>query len=102
MLLPGWTFLTNHSRVLLCLARDPRIRLREIAACAKVTERTAHAIVDELVAAGYVTRRREGRRCSYEVHLDRPLRHEMDDEHEVRDLLSDLLEPGTTRKRKAA
>src|SRR5579875_891126 len=69
----GWSFLTNHARVLLCIAEDPTVRLREIGDRVGVTERAAHRIVNELVAAGYVTRERSGRRNRYAVHRDLPL-----------------------------
>ncbi len=72
----GWTFLTNHARVLACVAQQPGVRLREIATCAGITERAAHRIVCELEADGYLTRHRVGARNFYEVHPDRPLRHE--------------------------
>jgi len=70
---PTWSFLTNHARVLLCIAEDPAIRLREIGDRVGVTERAAHRIVDELVAAGYVSRARAGRRNHYTIHRDLPL-----------------------------
>lgn len=69
----AWSFLTNHARVLLCIAEDPTVRLREIGDRVGVTERAAYRIVDELVAAGYVSRRRSGRRNHYTVHRDLPL-----------------------------
>lgn len=74
----GWTFLTNHARVLVCIARQPDSTLRQIAACAEITERTTHQIVDELVESGYLTRNKLGRRNFYEVHLDRALRHPLE------------------------
>jgi DNA-binding IclR family transcriptional regulator len=67
---PKWSFLTNHAQALLCIAEDPDIRLREIGERVGVTERAAHRIVAELVAAGYVTRTRSGRRNQYTVHRD--------------------------------
>jgi DNA-binding Lrp family transcriptional regulator len=70
---PTWSFLTNHALVLLCIARDPGIRLREIGDTVGITERAAHRIVNELAAAGYVSRTRSGRRNSYTVHADLPL-----------------------------
>jgi len=69
----AWSFLTNHARVLLCIAEDPTVRLREIGDRVGVTERAAYRIVDELAAAGYISRRRSGRRNHYTVHRDRPL-----------------------------
>lgn len=68
-----WSFLTNHARVLLCIAEEPTMRLREIADRVGVTERAAYRIVNELVAAGYLSRERIGRRNRYTVHRDRPL-----------------------------
>jgi DNA-binding MarR family transcriptional regulator len=67
-----WSFLTNHARVLMCIAEDPGIRLREIGAAVGITERAAHRIAGELVDAGYVTRRRAGRRNQYTVRTDLP------------------------------
>jgi DeoR/GlpR family transcriptional regulator of sugar metabolism len=68
-----WSFLTNHARVLLCIAEDPSVRLRDLGDRVGVTERAAHRIVNELVAAGYLSRHRTGRRNHYTVHRDRPL-----------------------------
>ena len=69
-----WTFLTNHAHALVCIARDPGLRLRDVAERVGVTERAAQRIVSELVDAGYLERLREGRRNSYRVRPDRPLR----------------------------
>ena len=68
-----WSFLTNHGRVLVCIARDPGIRLREIGDAVGITERAAHRIVGELVAAGYLTRERRGRRNHYTIRPQLPL-----------------------------
>ena len=70
---PRWTFLTNHAQVLLCIADDPGMRLRDIGARVGITERAAHRIVGELEAAGYVTRRRNGRRNTYTVNSNAAL-----------------------------
>jgi DNA-binding MarR family transcriptional regulator len=70
--------LTNHGHVLVCVAREPGMTLREIAECVGVTERTAHTIVCELEQAGYLTRHRDGRRNRYEVHADAVLQHELE------------------------
>jgi DNA-binding MarR family transcriptional regulator len=69
-----WSFLTNHARVLLCIARDPGVRLRDIAARTGVTERTAYGIVTDLTEAGYVVKHKDGRRNRYQiqVHLSLP------------------------------
>lgn len=84
---PGWTFLTNHSHVLLCIAADPGIRGRDIADKVGITERSAQSIIADLVEAGYLTRERVGRRNHYEVHPDLPLRHPIEREHQVAELL---------------
>jgi Mn-dependent DtxR family transcriptional regulator len=70
-----WRFVTNHAHVLEAIATDPTIRLRDIAADVGVTERTAAQIVNDLEEAGYLTKTRDGRRNSYEVHEELPLRH---------------------------
>ena len=90
---PAWSFLTNHARVLLCVAQDPGVRLREIGERVGITERAAHRIVDELVSAGYVSRRRTGRRNQYAVHRSRPLWDRLVREQSVGDLLAILAAP---------
>jgi len=87
----GWTFLTNHAHVLLVIARDQQVTLRE-AARVGITERAAQAIVADLVTAGYLTRTRRGRRNVYTIPAHRPLRHPLDARHCVDELL-DLLVP---------
>lgn len=84
---PSWTFLSNHGHVLVCIAGDPGIRVRDIAARVGITERAAHGIVADLVEAGYVSRDRVGRRNRYEVHGELPLRHPVEAEHSVGELL---------------
>ena len=86
----SWTFLTNHAHVLVCLAEEPDVRGRDIATRVGITERAAQAIVADLVADGYVTRRREGRRNHYQVHPDAPLRHPLEHDHTVGELLVTL------------
>ena len=85
-----WDFLTNHAHVLTCIADDPGIRLRDIAAAVGITERAAHRILSELVGEGYVRRERQGRRNRYTVVTDLPLRHPLVEEREVGDLLAIL------------
>jgi predicted ArsR family transcriptional regulator len=82
-----WTFLTNHAHVLVCIAEEPDIRGRDVSAKVGITERAAQAIIADLVADGYVTRRREGRRNHYLVHEDSPLRHPIESDHSVGELL---------------
>jgi winged helix-turn-helix DNA-binding protein len=88
-----WDFLTNHAHVLLCVADDPGIRLRDIAAAVGITERGAHKILSELVEEGYVLRERHGRRNRYKVKPELPLRHPLVDDREVGDLLKVLQRP---------
>lgn len=87
---PGWTFLTNHAHVLLCIADETDIRGRDIAARVGITERAAQAIIADLVAGGYIRRRREGRRNRYSVDPQGPMRHPLDHGHTVGDLFSAL------------
>ena len=97
-----WTFFTNHARVLACVAQEPGVRLREIANCAGITERAAHRIVCELEADGYLTRHRIGARNFYELHPDRPLRHQMESGLGVGDLLRLLLRRDDVEGERAA
>jgi DNA-binding IclR family transcriptional regulator len=68
-----WSFLTNHARVLLCIAHDPGVRLRDIAARTGVTERTAYGIVTDLTEAGYIVKHKDGRRNRYQIQAHLPL-----------------------------
>ncbi|WP_158861742.1 helix-turn-helix transcriptional regulator [Leifsonia sp. AG29] len=88
-----WTFLTNHAHVLLCVAKAPEMRLREIADTVGITERAALRIVTELEEAGYLTRTRDGRRNRYTLNPQMPMRHPMDQEHNIGELVG-LLAPG--------
>ncbi len=85
-----WTFLTNHAHTLLCIARDPGLRLRDVAERVGVTERAAQRIVSDLVDAGYLDRQREGRRNFYRVRADQPLRHPGDGGHQIGEILTVL------------
>ncbi|MDD7939570.1 winged helix-turn-helix domain-containing protein [Actinomycetospora lutea] len=83
----GWTFLTNHGHVMVALARDPGIRLRDVALLVGITERSVQSIVADLESAGYVRRVRVGRRNRYEVDPTIPLRHPAEREHAIGELL---------------
>jgi DNA-binding MarR family transcriptional regulator len=87
---PTWSFFTNHARVLLCLARDPAIRQRDIGQRLGITERAAHRIVDELVEAGYVSSERFGRRNRYTVHRHLPLPDRIAPQQKLGELLAIL------------
>jgi len=84
---PNWTFLTNHGHVLICIAGDPGIRGRDIALRVGITERAAQAIIADLVEGKYVKRTRVGRRNHYEIHLNQPLRHPVEQPHSIGELL---------------
>ena len=88
-----WSFLTNHARVLLCITEEPNVRLREIGERVGVTERAAHRIVNDLVAAGYVSRQRAGRRNQYTVRTDLPLPDRLSRTQPLGDLLAVLTAP---------
>lgn len=86
-----WTFLSNHAHVLIFLAREPQSRLRDVAAAIGITERAVQKIVADLEAEGLIERHREGRRNSYELHLDEPLRHPIEAHRTVAELVNLLL-----------
>jgi DNA-binding MarR family transcriptional regulator len=85
---PAWAFLTNHAQVLVCIANDSGIRLRDIGDRVAITERAAHRIVTELAAAGYITRTRNGRRNSYTINTAAPLPDPVAREQNVGQLLT--------------
>ncbi|MCW4353822.1 winged helix-turn-helix domain-containing protein [Hoyosella sp. YIM 151337] len=85
-----WTFLTNHAHVLVCIARDSGMRMRDIAQAVGITERAAQSILADLINEGYVTRTRVGRRNNYLINPDKPLRHELEHERLVGELLEVL------------
>lgn len=87
---PRWTFITNHGLVLSYIFHNPRHTAREIAAYVGVTERTAHKIISDLEAAGYIQRRKTGRRNVYRVDPSLPLRHHTKQDILVEDLLKAL------------
>ncbi len=101
--MPTWSFLSNHGLTLLCLARNPELRIREVAAKVGVTERAAHRLIDDLAKAGYLTRERVGRRNRYEIAHDAPMRHPLVSEHWIGELLAVLAEiPGRRGDRRAS
>jgi hypothetical protein len=87
---PAWSFLTNHAQVLLCIAHDPGVRLREIGEAVGITERASHRIVAELVAAGYISRARNGRRNHYTIQSHLPLPDPLAREQKIGNLLAIL------------
>ena len=90
---PGWAFLTSHAQVLVCIARDPGVRLRDIGERIGITERAAHRIVTDLADAGYITRERNGRRNHYTINAHHPLPDAVARERNVGELLAILTGP---------
>ena len=94
-----WSFLTNHARVLVCIARDPGVRLREIADVLGVTERRAFGIVNDLTEAGYVVKEKDGRRNRYHIQAHLPLPEPDGRERTIGEILALLVGPGATEAR---
>jgi hypothetical protein len=86
--LRSWTFITNHAQILLAVARDPAATVVQLAATAKITERSAYRILSDLQRAGYVRRRKVGRHNAYAINPSMPLRDPTIENECVRDLLS--------------
>ena len=87
---PSWTFLTNHGHVLICVATDSDVRISDIAERVGIGVRAAQGIVNDLVETGYVIRSRHGRRNRYEINRDLRLRHPLEAEHRIGELLATL------------
>lgn len=85
-----WTFLSNHTHVLVCIARDPTVTMRDVADQVGITERAVQRIVRDLVDGGYLTRHRQGRHNIYEVCAEHPLRHNLERATELLSLLEVL------------
>jgi predicted ArsR family transcriptional regulator len=84
----SWTFLSAHARVLLCVAHDPGMRLRDIAASLDITERSAFSIITDLVEAGYVVKEKNGRRNRYRIQAHLPLPEPVGRERTVGEVLA--------------
>jgi DNA-binding transcriptional ArsR family regulator len=100
LLMLKWSFLTNHARVLVCVAHDPGVRLRDIATTLAITERTAHGIVTDLTEAGYVLKEKDGRRNRYQIQAHLPLPSTIGPERTIGEVLDLLL--GTTAQQAPA
>ena len=87
-----WSFLTNHARVLACIAQDPGVRIRDIAATLGITERSAFGILTDLITAGYVLRDKDGRRNRYRIQVHLPLRKDAERQQTVGELLAVLVD----------
>ena len=90
-----WTFLTNHTHVLLCIAKNPDLRLRDIAEMVGITERAVHRIVTDLSEAGYIDVKRDGRCNDYVVHLEKRLRHPIEAHLQMAELINLIEEPSS-------
>jgi DNA-binding Lrp family transcriptional regulator len=97
-----WTFLSNHAHVLVCLALDPDARLRDVAASVGITERAVQKIVTDLEQAGIIVREHTGRRNSYRLHLEVPLRHPLEAHKTVGVLLSLVLDRAGLKRVRSA
>jgi hypothetical protein len=93
-----WSFLTNHAQVLVCIARDPEVRLRDIAARLGITERTAFGIVGDLQEAGYLAKAKTGRRNHYKVRADLPVRATLPVERTIGEVLGLLVHAEAERR----
>jgi DNA-binding IclR family transcriptional regulator len=94
-----WSFLTNHARVLLCIAHDPGIRLRDIATTLDITERTAYGIVTDLTDGGYVVKEKDGRRNRYQIQAHLPLREAISRERTIGEVLNLLVDTKSRQRR---
>jgi DNA-binding IclR family transcriptional regulator len=97
-----WSFLTNHARVLMCIAHDPGIRLRDIASTLDITERTAYGIVTDLNEGGYVVKEKDGRRNRYQIQAHLPLRETLTRERTIGEVLNLLVDTNTRSPRSRA
>ena len=95
-----WSFLTNHARVLVCIAHDPGARLRDIAATLGITERSAYSIVTDLTDGGYVVKEKDGRRNRYQIQAHLPLREAITQERTIGEVLDVLVETNTRKRRR--
>lgn len=84
---PNWTFLTNHTHVLICLVREPEVVLKDVAAKVGITERAVQRIVSELEEGGYIAREKDGRRNRYKLTLSKSLRHPVESNCNVKSLV---------------
>ena len=95
----SWRFVTNHTQVLLCIARDPDVRLRDVAEMVGITERAVQRIVADLVEAGFLQRERVGRRSRYVIDRGVEMRHPAQAGHDIGELLALLALDGAPERR---
>jgi hypothetical protein len=94
-----WSFFTNHARVLICVTRDPGLRLRDLGTALGITERSAYGIVADLVEAGYVVKDKNGRRNRYRVETQLPLPESIGRERSIGEVLTLLVDAADARRR---
>jgi len=94
---PAWTFLTNYGHVLVCIAHNSGVRIAEIADLVGIGERAAHRIICDLVRDGYVVRTKDGRRNTYAVNYDQPLRHPLESDHSIGEIFGALMKKPRSR-----
>ena len=87
----SWTFLSNHTHVLICIAQQPDVRLSDVAQKVGIGERAVHRIVHELIDEGYLSVTKEGRCNVYEIDLEQPLRHPLESHHHIRAVVAPFL-----------
>jgi len=96
-----WTFLSNHTHVLICIARDPKVRVRDISELVGITERAVLRILSELQECGFIEHERVGRRNHYTVNLEGQLRHPLEEGVALRQLLKGVVSPTALRQASA-
>ena len=95
----GWTLLTNHAHVLICIAKDPDVRLRDVALEVGITERAVQRIVSELEQDGFIEIEKEGRRNRYQLHPEQHFRHPIEEHCTIDGLLKLVLKASKPKKR---
>jgi len=93
-----WSFLTKHARVLVCIAHDPGVRLRDIATMVGITERSAYGIVNDLASAGYVVKDKDGRRNRYQIQAHLPLTEAVGRERTIGEVLEILVDTNAPKR----
>jgi DNA-binding IclR family transcriptional regulator len=96
----NWSFLTNHARALVCIAHDPGLRLRDIAAALDITERSAYAIMTDLADGGYIVKEKDGRRNRYRIQGHLPMRESVGQERTIGEVLDLLVDARARRRRR--
>jgi DNA-binding MarR family transcriptional regulator len=83
----SWTFLSNHTHVLVCLERNNADLVRNLADKIGITERAVLRILGELASAGYIKVEKIGRRNEYSIIKNRSLRHPLEEKCQLGEML---------------